>query len=84
VNSRDAGDRRYDAGIAPRHFKRGATGVECLFMTVSQVILQFIKIDINNVLQLFVHTENSEWFSTISVIIFEVNIIAAEQKQAYD
>jgi len=53
-------------------------------MTVSQVILQFIKIDINNVLQLFVHTENSEWFSTISVIIFEVNIIAAEQKQAYD
>jgi len=32
-------------------------------------------------LQLFVHPENSEWFSIISLIIFEVNIVA-EQKQA--
>jgi len=34
-----------------------------------------------NFLQLFAHPENSEWFSIIFVIIFEVNIVA-EQKQA--
>jgi len=34
-----------------------------------------------NLLQLFAHPENSEWFSIIFVIIFEVNIVA-EQKQA--
>jgi len=34
-----------------------------------------------NLLQLFVHPEDSEWFSIIFVIIFEVNIVA-EQKQA--
>jgi len=33
-----------------------------------------------NLLQLFVHPENSEWFSIISVIIFEINIFF-EQKQ---
>ena len=32
-------------------------------------------------LQLFAHSENSGWFSMISVIIFKVNI-ASEQKQA--
>jgi len=35
-----------------------------------------------NLLQLFAKQENSEWFSIISVIIFEVNIVA-EQKQKY-
>jgi len=34
-----------------------------------------------NLLQLFAHPETSECFSVISVIIFEVNIVA-EQKQA--
>ena len=33
-----------------------------------------------NFLQLFGHPENSEWFSIISVVIFEVNIVD-EQKQ---
>jgi len=33
-------------------------------------------------LQVFVQQENSEWFSIISVIIFEVNI--ADQKQKHD
>ena len=32
-------------------------------------------------MQLFAHAENSEWFSIISAIIFEVNIVGA-QKQA--
>jgi len=35
-----------------------------------------------NLLQLFAQQENSECFSIISVIIFEVNIVA-EQKQKY-
>jgi len=34
-----------------------------------------------NLLQLFVHPENSEWLSVISVIIFEVDVVD-EQKQA--
>jgi len=33
-----------------------------------------------NLLQLFWHPENSEWFSISPVIIFEVNIVG-EQKQ---
>jgi len=35
-----------------------------------------------NLLQLFVQQGISEWFSIISVIIFEVNIVV-EQKQKY-
>ena len=35
-----------------------------------------------NLLQLFAQQENSEWFSIISAIIFQVNIVA-EQKQTY-
>jgi len=35
-----------------------------------------------NLLQLLTHPQHSEWFSTLSVIIFEVNIVA-EQKQTY-
>jgi len=34
-----------------------------------------------NLLQLFVHPQNSEWFSIISGTMFEVNIVAG-QKQA--
>jgi len=30
-----------------------------------------------NLLQLFAHPQNSEWFSIISAIIFEVNVVAA-------
>jgi len=35
-----------------------------------------------NLLQLFTQQKNSEWFSIISIIIFEVNIVT-EQKQKY-
>jgi len=34
-----------------------------------------------DLLKLCVHPKNSEWFSVISIVIFEVNIVA-EQKQA--
>ena len=33
-----------------------------------------------NLLQLFAHPENSEWFSIISGIIFEVNVVSAQSK----
>ena len=35
-----------------------------------------------NLLQPLAHPENPDWFSIISVIISEINIVA-EQKQAY-
>ena len=35
-----------------------------------------------NFWQVFAHPENSEWFSIIYIIIFEVDIVA-EQKQVY-
>jgi len=65
-------------------FHKGATGQRCLYhnsiivnFTVYQNWIQ------TNLLQLFAHPENSEWFSVIPVIIiFEVNIVA-ERKQAY-
>jgi len=46
----------------------------CLFITLIAWLIA------TNLLQLFMHPENSQWFSTIFVI-FEVNIVA-EQKQA--
>ena len=50
---------------------------------VSSIMLNFIVYQDRletNLLQLFGHLENSELFSIISVIIFEVNIVD-EQKQ---
>jgi len=83
VSHRERRRGGHDGGIALFPFKRGATGGRrCLFMTVSQVISRFMKIDLNNLLQLFARTENSEWFSKIFVVMFEVNI-TAERKQAY-
>jgi len=33
-----------------------------------------------NLLQPFAHPETTEWFSIISAIIFEVNIVAAQEQ----
>ena len=60
-------------------FKRGAMGQRFFFITVSQVISWFIKIDLYS-LQLFWHPENSEWFFIISVTIFKVNIVDEQKK----
>jgi len=55
---------------------------EVPFHKVSEVISWFIEIDLEtNLLQLFAHAETSEWFSIISVISLDVNIVA-EQKKA--
>jgi len=43
--------------------------------SIIEAISCFIKIDLK---QLFPHPENSEWFYIISVIIFEIKIVAEE------
>jgi len=40
------------------------------------------EINLVNLLQLFAHPEHSKWFCFVSIIIFEVDIVA-EQKQAH-
>jgi len=73
----DAGE----GGITPFPFK-GANGADMHFH--NSIIGNFMVDQYRpetNLLQLFALPENSEWFSLISVIIFEGNI-ADEQKQA--
>jgi len=81
----EQGHRRmgvHDGGIAHHAPSQGETEEEVPFHKVSEVISWFIKIDLEtNFLQLFAHAETSEWFSIISVISLEVNIVS-EQKQA--
>ena len=57
-------------------------GTNETFITVSHRRFHGLSVDRQEtiLLQLFEHPENSEWFSIISIIIFEVNIVA-EQKQ---
>ena len=68
-------------GIAPLpYWKGGSTGVEmpfhesaiCNFMAYQDRIQ-------TNLLQLFTYPGNSEWFSIISVIICEVNIVVKQK-----
>ena len=62
-------------------FKMGATAAEVSFhkTIISNLIVYQDRTEIH-FLKLSAHPENSEWFSTVSVIIFKV-IIVAEQKQ---
>jgi len=78
---RDAGGWMHGGGTAPLSFQKGETGTEVPFH--NSIIGNFMVYQDRpetNLLQLFGHPEYSEWFSIISVIIFEVNIID-EQKQ---
>jgi len=70
-------------GIAPLTFQKGVHGSGGLFdnSIISNFMVCHDRIE-TNLLQLFKHPENSQWFSIIYVIIFEINIVA-EQKQAY-
>jgi len=63
--------------------QKGDNGAEVPFhySTIGNLIVYQDRHE-TNFLQLFAHPEKFEWFSTISVIIFEVNIVA-EQTQAY-
>jgi len=60
----------------PRPLKSGATASEVPLHRI--IIGNFMVCQDRlqtNMLQLFKHPENSEWFSIISVVIFEVNIV---------
>jgi len=68
--------------LSPCPFIRAATGEEVPLNT--RVIGHFMVCKVRhetNLLQLFAHPENSQWFSMIFVIVFEANVVA-EQKQA--
>jgi len=60
----------------------GQRGRRFLFVTVSGNFTVYQDRLETYLLQLFAHSENSILFSIISVIVFEVNIVA-EQKEAY-
>ena len=63
--------------------KGGQRGRRCLLRCsiIGNFVLYQNRLE-TNLLQLFAHPKNSEWYSIIYVIIFEVNIVA-EQKRAY-
>jgi len=69
-------------GHFPPSLSVGATGTEVPFHKSIMVNLMVHQDRLEtNLLQLFAHPETSEWFSMISVFIFEVAIVA-ERKQA--
>jgi len=78
---RDARGWMHDGGIAPLTFPKGATGTKVPFY--NSIIGNFM-VDQDRpetiLLQLFGHSEKSEWFSAIFVVIFEVNIVDKRNK----
>jgi len=79
--TRDVGERWHDEGTALS--KKGAKRAEASFHNsiIGHFVVYKDRIE-RNLLQQCGHPENSEWFSVVSVIMFEVNIVA-EQKQTY-
>jgi len=69
-------------GLFPPDLLKGATGAEVPFHNriIGNFMVDKHRLE-TKLLQLFAHPQNSEWFSIISAIIFEVNVVAA-QKQA--
>ena len=61
----------------PFHF--GVTGVEVRFhnIIIGNFMVYQDRLELN-LLQLFAHAENSEWFSILSVITYVVNIVAEQ------
>ena len=64
-------------GHCPPALWKGATGAQVPLHTsiISNLLIYQHQFE-TNLLQLFTHTKNSEWFSIISVICFQVNIVA--------
>jgi len=64
-------------GHGPPPFERGETGTQVPLHTsiISNFMIYQDHLEAN-LLQLIAHTYNSEWFSIISVISFEANIVA--------
>jgi len=78
--SKDTRKQESDRGVSLCSFKRGW---RCFFhyIIVGNFMVYQDRLE-TNLLQLFAQQENSEWFSIISAIVFEVNIVA-ERKQKY-
>jgi len=67
--------------IASWSFEKGKTRAEVPFHNRITGIFRVYQDRLEtNLLQLFTHPENSECFSIIYVIIFEVNIVTAKNK----
>jgi len=75
-------DVRRAGTLLPLFFQKGGNGGGGNFSSQYHRISWLIRSTVveTNLLQLFTHPQHSEWFSTLSVIIFEVNSVA-EQKQ---
>jgi len=70
-------------GVLPCLFEKGATGAEVPFHSrITENCMVFQDQLETNLLQLFAHPQNSEWFSTIFAIIFEAkNFCCSKQVQ---
>ena len=79
--SRDDAEWRHGGSIPPLPFQKGCNGAAVLFHNsiIGNFMVYQDRLEIN-LLQLFGHPDNSEWFSIISVIIFEVNIVDEQNK----
>jgi len=78
--SRDAGERRHDGVLLVWPFVRGATEMPFYKSIIGNFMVYQDRLK-TYLLQLLAHPETLWWFSVIHVIIFKVNIVAA-QKQA--
>jgi len=70
-------------GASPLPFQNGGNEAEVPYHNsiVGNIIVYQDRIE-TNLLQLFAHPENLEWFSINSRTTFEVNNMVDEQKQA--
>ena len=74
-------ERRKITGQYPLLFLKGAKGGVAFHNSIIGHFIVYQDHLETNLLQLFAHPENSDWFSIIFAMIFEVNIVE-EQKQA--
>jgi len=72
-------ERRHYGDVASLTFQNGGNG-KVLFDNRITGNFTVYQDRLNNSLQLFADTENSERFFIISVVIFEVNIVAKQKK----
>jgi len=75
---RDAEERGHDETLLSKGVKRERKWLFHASITVNFMVYE--DRTETKLLQLFAHPENSEWFSTISVISFEVSAVAERKK----
>jgi len=78
ITYRDAESRKITRASPTLPFQKGGNGgggAFCYNSVIDHFMVYQHRIE-THLLQQFTQQENSEWFSIISVIIFEVNIVA--------